>query len=55
MRDVAAAEPGPRCRTRVSGMATDDWTPADSSGVQAASIDGRLFHARVREGKPIAD
>ena len=55
VRDVAAAEPGPRCRTRVSGTATDHWTAADISRVQAASIDGRLVHAGVLGGQPIAN
>jgi len=55
VRNAAAAEPGPRCRARVSGMATDDWTAADISQVQAASIDGGLFHAGVPGGQPIAN
>ena len=55
VREVTAAKPGPRRRTRVSGMASDDGTASDISGVQAASIDGGLFPARVPGGQPIAD
>jgi len=36
-------------------MASDERTPSDIGGVQPASIDGRLFAARLPERQPIAD